>query len=288
MPGARQSAIGSASATSELSDPPVIGICAVRERARWSFWDQDAHLVADTYVAAVQRAGGIAVLLPIDIRASEVLLDRLDGLLLIGGADVDPASYGAEPDPATEATYPDRDRFEIALLLGALQRKLPLLAICRGMQLLNVALGGTLEQNLIAEDGSNPHRKVIGTFDGTEHEVRLDRDSLAARAVGEELHIARCHHHQAVLKLGQGLIISGRAASDGVTEAIETTDGSWALGVQWHPETDDRTRLFAALCDAAAAARAVANAYAADGQLAKRTTLDTTQATAQNHPLTPT
>jgi putative glutamine amidotransferase len=263
----------------------VIGICAARERARWSFWDQEAHLVADTYVAAVQRAGGIAVLLPIDVSAADVLLDRIDGLLLIGGADVDPASYGAKPDPATERTYPERDRCEIALLLGALQRELPLLAICRGMQLLNVALGGTLQQSLISDDGSNPHRKVIGTFDGTEHQVRLDPGSLAARAVGEELHIARCHHHQAVLELGQGLVVSGRAASDGVTEAIETTDGSWALGVQWHPETDDRSRLFGALCEAAAAS---ARACAADGQMAKRTTLDTTLAAAQNHPLPPT
>jgi putative glutamine amidotransferase len=263
----------------------VIGICAVRERARWSFWDQDADLVARTYVASVQRAGAVAMLLPIDLRGPEVLLDRIDGLLLIGGADVDPASYGATRDAATESTYPERDGFEIAMLLGALQRKLPLLAICRGMQLLNVALGGTLTQSLIAEDGSNPHRKVIGTFDGTEHEVRLDPGSLAARAVGEELHIARCHHHQAVLELGQGLVISGRAASDGVTEAIETTDGAWALGVQWHPETDNRSRLFAALSDAAAARGRTAGG---DGQMAKRTTLDTTLATAQNHPLTPT
>jgi putative glutamine amidotransferase len=285
MPGARQSAIGSASATNEPSDPPVIGICAVRERARWSFWDQDAHLVADTYVAAVQRAGGIAMLLPIDLRAPGVLLERIDGLLLIGGADVDPASYGAEPHPATEATYPERDRFEIELLTGALARGVPLLAICRGMQLLNVALGGTLEQSLVAEDGSNPHRKVIGTFDGTEHQVRLDPGSLAARAVGEELHIARCHHHQAVLELGDGLVVTGRAASDGVTEAIETTDGSWALGVQWHPETDDRSRLFAALCDAALARSGPSvRGRAVDGQLAKRTTLDTKLATAQNHP----
>jgi putative glutamine amidotransferase len=253
----------------------VIGICAVRERARWAFWDQDVHLVADTYVASVQRAGGVSVLLAIDAGAPDVLLGRIDGLLLIGGADVDPASYGAERDLATEATYPERDRFEIEMLKGALARGIPVLGICRGMQLLNVALGGTLEQSLIAEDGSNPHRKVIGTFDGTEHQVCLDPGSLAARAVGEEVHIARCHHHQAVLDLGDSLAITGRALSDGVTEAIETTDGSWALGVQWHPETDDRSRLFAALCDAAVAAARRRRAVALDGQMAKRTTLDT-------------
>jgi putative glutamine amidotransferase len=249
----------------------------VRERARWSFWHQDAHLVADSYVAAVQRAGAVAVLLPIDPVAPAVLLQRIDGLLLIGGADIDPATYAAPRDPATEGTYPERDRFEIELLRGALERDLPLLAICRGMQLLNVALGGTLVQSLVAADGSNPHRQVIGTFDGTEHAVRLQAGSLAARAVGEELHIARCHHHQAVRELGDGLVITGRAAADGVTEAIEVADGRWALGVQWHPEADDRSRLFAALCDAAA-----------DGQMAKRTTLDTKLATAQNHPVTPT
>jgi putative glutamine amidotransferase len=229
---------------------PVIGICAVRERARWSFWNQDAHLVADTYVAPLQRAGAVAVLLPVDARAPLGLLERIDGLLLIGGADVDPASYDEEREPATEATYLERDEFEIALLRGALERELPVLGICRGMQILNVALGGTLEQNLVDVDGSHPHRKLIGTFDGTEHAVTLDPGSLAARAAGEEIHIARCHHHQAVLELGDGLVISG-TASDGVPEAIETTDDRWVLGVQWHPEADDRSRMFHALTEAA-------------------------------------
>jgi putative glutamine amidotransferase len=231
----------------------VIGICAVRERSRWAFWDQDAHLVADSYVRPLQRAGAIAVLLPVDARAPTHVLDRVDGLLLIGGADIDPATYGAEREPATESTYPDRDRFEIAMLDGAVERGLPVLAICRGMQILNVAFGGTIEQDLVAPDGGNPHRRVIGTFDGTEHDVTLEPGSLAARAAGEEIHTARCHHHQAVVDLGEGLVVTGRA-SDGVTEAIETTDGSWVLGVQWHPEADERTRLFSALRDAAAAA----------------------------------
>jgi putative glutamine amidotransferase len=229
---------------------PVIGICAARERARWAFWDQDAHLVADSYVASVQRAGGAAVILPVDPRAPLELLDRIDGLMLIGGADLDPGSYGAPRDPATESTYPGRDRFELAMVHAAIERDLPLLAICRGMQILNVAFGGTLEQNLVAADGSSPHRKFVGTFDGNDHIVRLVPGSVAARAVGEELHLAHCHHHQALRDLADGLVVTGRA-EDGVVEAVEVADGRWALGVQWHPEANDRTRLFAALIDAA-------------------------------------
>jgi putative glutamine amidotransferase len=247
---------------------PVIGICAVRERARWAFWDQDAHLVADSYVAPVQRAGGAAVLLPVDPRPALELLDRIDGLMLIGGADLDPGSYGAPRDPATESTYPERDRFELAMVRAAVDRDLPLLAICRGMQILNVAFGGTLKQNLVAADGSSPHRKVVGTFDGNDHTVRLVPGSVAARAVGEELHVAHCHHHQALRELGAGLVVSGRA-EDGVVEAVEVPDGRWALGVQWHPEANDRSRLFTALLEAsvqrAARRRPLANPGVAAG-----------------------
>ncbi|HSO97978.1 MAG TPA: gamma-glutamyl-gamma-aminobutyrate hydrolase family protein [Solirubrobacteraceae bacterium] len=233
-----------------MPSEPVIGICAVPERARWAFWDQPAHLVSDSYVSAMQRVGSIVLLLPVDTRAPLELLERVDGLLLIGGADVDPDVYGAPREPATEATYRERDGFELALLHGALEREIPVLGICRGMQVINVALGGKLEQNLVAHDGSHPHRKALGSFDGTDHVVSLEPGSLAARAAGEELHVARCHHHQAVSILGEGLAVTGRAA-DGVIEAIETTDGGWTLGVQWHPEADDTSRLFKALHDAA-------------------------------------
>jgi putative glutamine amidotransferase len=170
--------------------------------------------------------------------------------MLIGGADVDPGVYGAARDPATESTYPERDRFEIALLRGALERDVPVLGICRGMQILNVAFGGTLQQDVVGPDGSHPHRRVRGTFEGNDHTVTLTAGSLAARAVGEEVHVAHCHHHQAVLELGDGLVVTGWA-EDGVIEAIELEDGRWALGVQWHPEADDRSRLFGALCEAA-------------------------------------
>jgi putative glutamine amidotransferase len=253
---------------------PVIGVCAVRERARWSFWDQDAHLVADSYVAPLQRAGGLAVLLAVDTRAPLELLERIDGLLLIGGADVDPASYGAAREAATEFVYPDRDAFEIALLLGAIERGLPVLGICRGMQVLNVALGGTLEQDLVAPDGSHPHRRVRGTFEGNDHTVELAPGSLAARSVGERLHVAHCHHHQAVQSLGSELVVSGRAEDD-VIEAIELADGRWVLGVQWHPEADDRSRLFGALCQAAESAQRISKPVSPSGSSSLTSTFST-------------
>jgi putative glutamine amidotransferase len=234
------------------STPPVIGICAVKERARWAFWDQTAHLVADTYVSAVQDTGALAVLLPVDSRDPEKLLDRIDGLIVIGGADLDPAVYGQERSEATENTYRDRDEFELALTRGALERGLPFLGICRGMQLLNVALGGTLNQNLVAADGTNPHRRIVGTFVGTEHDIDLDPGSLVARATGEEIHEARCHHHQAIDRLGNGLVVTA-SARDGVPEAIELEgDHDWVLGVQWHPEAGDKRQLFQAFTEAAA------------------------------------
>ena len=186
------------------STPPIIGICAVKERARWAFWDQTAHLAADTYVerpAGHRRPHRAAAGRP---RAPpEALLDRLDGLMLIGGADLDPAIYGQERSEATENTYPDRDEFELALTRAAVDRGLPYLGICRGMQLLNVAFGGTINQNLVSDEGANPHRRIVGTFVGTEHDIDLDPGSLVARAAGEEVHEARCHHHQAIDRAGQ-------------------------------------------------------------------------------------
>ena len=234
------------------STPPIIGICAVKERARWAFWDQTAHLAADTYVNALQESGALAVLLPVATRPPEALLERLDGLMLIGGADLDPAIYGQERSEATETTYPDRDRFELALTRAAVDMGLPYLGICRGMQLLNVAFGGTINQNLVSDDGTNPHRRIVGTFVGTEHDIDLDPGSLVARATGEEVHEARCHHHQGIDRLGSGLVVTARAR-DGVPEAIELEDDDrWVLGVQWHPEAGDKRQLFNAFAEAAA------------------------------------
>jgi gamma-glutamyl-gamma-aminobutyrate hydrolase PuuD len=232
----------------------VIGVPAVHETARWSVWEQPAHLVAASYVSSITRTGAAAVLLPADAGAVSRYLDRVDGLLLIGGSDIDPSFYGADPDPRLEATYPERDEFEIALVGAALERSLPVLGICRGMQLINVALGGTLTQHLVDGSGQTSHRRVRGSFAGTEHEIVLEEGSLVAEAVGEPHHVARCHHHQGIDRPGEGLIVTARAL-DGVAEAIEAEDGRWLLGVAWHPEADPRSRIFGALTHAALAAR---------------------------------
>jgi putative glutamine amidotransferase len=237
---------------------PLIGICAALERARWSVWHLQAHLLPRMYVDAVQRAGGSAVLLPSDpawIEDPDDILDRLDGLMLAGGADIDPSAYGAEPHPTTVGTVPERDAFELALTTRALERDMPFLGICRGMQLMNVAAGGTLIQHLPDSHGHSDHRRVSGSFDGADHDVRLEPGSLAARAAGERLHATKSHHHQGVDRVGDGLVITGWSQLDDLPEAIERPDRRFALGVQWHPEADETSRLIGALVEEAAAAR---------------------------------
>ncbi|HEY4097737.1 MAG TPA: gamma-glutamyl-gamma-aminobutyrate hydrolase family protein [Baekduia sp.] len=245
-----------------MADRPVIGLCAALERAQWGAWDTPAHLLPREYADAVQRAGGIALLLPPDPRTMEhpdELLDLLDGLMLAGGSDVDPAAYGAEPHAETIGTNPERDAFELALAARAIERDMPFLGICRGMQVLNVARGGTLLQHLPESHGHEHHRRNPGTFDGNDHLVRLDDASLAARAAGESSHRTLSHHHQAVDRVGEGLVVSGHSALDDLPEAIELPDRGFVLGVQWHPEADETSRLIGALVDEArerAAARA--------------------------------
>jgi putative glutamine amidotransferase len=241
---------------------PVIGICSATERARWSVWDQEALITPRGYVDAVQRAGGLAILLPPDERAQtepDAWLDLIDGLILAGGTDIDPAAYGADRHTETTHTTPRRDRFELALARRALERELPLLGICRGMQLMNVACGGTLLQHLPESHGHHEHRRTPGTFDGADHDVRLAEGSLAHRAAGEVLHSTKSHHHQGIDRLGDGLRISGWSTLDELPEAVEAADGAYALGVQWHPEADQASPLVASLvreAEAVAAARA--------------------------------
>ena len=231
---------------------PTIGICAAVERARWSHWDAEVALVPRSYVSAVQLAGGLALILASDDEVAEnpgELLDKLDGLMLIGGADVDPASYGAVPSPHTGATRPERDRFELALAYGAMERNLPLLGICRGGQMVNVACGGTLIQHLPDVVGDDHHLPAPGEF--AEHEVELESGSLAARAAGASRIAVRSHHHQAVDELGEGLKATGHALPDAVVEAIEHPGHDFTLGVLWHPEADERSKIVAALVRAA-------------------------------------
>jgi putative glutamine amidotransferase len=237
---------------------PVIGICTALERARWSVWDQQAYLLPRSYVDAVQREGGIALMLPPDERAEDEpdgVLDLIDGLILAGGADIDPASYGAPAHPETRGTVPERDGFEVALARRALERDIPLLGVCRGMQLMNVATGGTLLQHLPESHGHHEHRRNPGTFDGADHDVRLQDGSLAARAAGEVVHATKSHHHQGIDRVGEGFEVTGWSVIDELPEAFEARDRRFALGVQWHPEADERSRLIAALVHEAAAAR---------------------------------
>ena len=238
-------------------DRPVIGMCTALERAQWSVWDQPAVLLPRNYVDAVQLAGGMAVLLPPDpalLARPQELLELLDGLLLAGGADIDPGAYGQAVHAETQDSVPERDAFEIALTRGAIERDLPVLGICRGMQLINVALGGTLTQHLPEHlRGEEVHRKVIGSFDGSEHRVEVFADTLARRVIGDGSHPTKSHHHQGVDRVGEGLRVSARAVEDGLVEAIELPDRSFVLGVQWHPEADPTSPVIGGLLTAAAA-----------------------------------
>jgi putative glutamine amidotransferase len=213
---------------------PVIGVCAAVERARWTVWDDEAVLLPRAYATAVQRAGGLAVMLPPDPASTaepDQTLDLLDGLILAGGAD-----YGESPE---------RDAFELALAARAMERDLPLLGVCRGMQLMNLARGGTLIEHLPDVVGHEDHRLVPGAFG--DHDVRLVEGSLAARAAGATVTATKSHHHQGVDRIGSGFDVSGWAARDDLPEAIEDRSRRFALGVQWHPEADPLSSEIAAL-----------------------------------------
>lgn len=238
---------------------PVIGLCAAIEHARWAAWDLEAVLLPRMYTDAVQRAGGLALLLPPDphvVQDPDELLDRLDGLILAGGSDIDPSIYGAEPHPATLGARRERDDFEVALAQRAVERDLPFLGICRGMQIFNVARGGTLRQHLPDDVEHEDHRRVLGSFDGADHDVHLAEGSLAARAAGETEHATKSHHHQGVDAVGDGLVVTGWATMDELPEAVELPDRRFALGIQWHPEADETSRLIGAFVHEAALAAA--------------------------------
>jgi putative glutamine amidotransferase len=238
---------------------PTIGICAGLTNASWGVWSQPAVLLPLNYLSAIQRAGGFGLMIPPDpelVEDPDQGLERIDALILAGGVDVDPAAYGAERHAETERdTVPERDHAEIALVRRAVELDLPMLGICRGMQVMNVALGGTLLQHVPDKVGHSEHRRNPGSFDDSDHDVRLTPGSLAARAAGEEIHGTKSHHHQAIAELGEGLEVTGWSAIDELPEAIEAPERRFVLGVQWHPEVDETSRLIAALVDEARAYR---------------------------------
>ena len=225
---------------------PLIGISTYREQARWGFWDVPAVLLPAAYADAVATAGGEPVLLPTAAVSADVVA-RLDGLVLAGGADVDPARYGEEPGPHTAATRLDRDASEVAVLQAALGRDLPLLAICRGMQLLNVVLGGTLVQHLPDVPETEPHQSGLGLY--AERKVRTAPGSRLDAVLGPTATV-NCHHHQALDRIAPALTASAWA-EDGVVEGAEADGRRFCLAVQWHPETSEDRRLFDGLVAAA-------------------------------------
>jgi putative glutamine amidotransferase len=223
---------------------PLIGISTYTESGvRWGVWQLDAALLPAGYPGLVQRAGGLAAMLPPDApEHAAAAVARLDGLVIAGGPDVEPSRYGAEPGPRTGPPARARDAWELALIGAALDRRIPLLGICRGMQLLNVALGGTLVQHI---DG---HAEVPGVFG--RHPVKPVPGTRYADAVPEETSVPT-YHHQCVDRLGAGLVPSAHA-EDGTVEAIEPATGpEWVLGVQWHPEMGEDVRVVRALTTAA-------------------------------------
>lgn len=235
----------------------MIGICGVPTQASWSFWSQPAVLVAGTYLDAVTRAGGQPIVLPPSSEADVAgLIDLVDGLLLAGGTDVVPDLYGEEITARTEQTHLDRDLFELRIATVALKRDVPVLGICRGLQILNVAAGGTLHQHLL-DAGYAEHRPAPGRLDGpTRHPVVVEPDSLLGACGLGGLSMVNSHHHQGVAAVGAGGRVVARSAPDGAVEAVEWTGHAFALGVQWHPEDPPMDGLFRGLVEAAATAPA--------------------------------
>lgn len=230
--------------------PPVIGLTTYRQQARSGVWDVQASFLPAVYIEGVTRAGGIAVLLPpqpVDDAVADAVVSRLDGLILTGGRDVDPAAYGHEPHPATEQPGHERDAWEFAVLGAALRQRVPVLGICRGPQVINVALGGTLHQHLPDVVGHSDHRIADATF--AAHTAEIVAGTRLERLLGQSAP-TRCYHHQAIDRVADGLIAN--ASCDGVIEGIESAGADFVVGVQWHPEENlDDLRLFTALVDAA-------------------------------------
>jgi len=230
----------------------VIGITAYAEPSvRWGVWDVPAAVIPLAYVQQVEAAGGRALVVPPSEDAVAETLDALDGILFSGGSDIDPAEYGHDPHPETAGTRPERDRGELALLKAALERDMPVLAVCRGSQVLNVAYGGDLVQHLPEVVGDEKHKHTPGVF--ADHAVDVEEGTRLRALLGERAPV-KSHHHQGFGRVGEGLVESAWA-EDGTLEAVEDPGRRFAVGVLWHPEEGEDAALFRALVDEARAYR---------------------------------
>jgi anthranilate synthase component 2/putative glutamine amidotransferase len=228
-------------------DKPVVGITTYLTRARFGSWEEDTALVPADYVRAITRAGGRALLVPPSEEAIDETLDSLDGVLFSGGADINPELYGQDAHPETKGIVPERDRGELALLQAALARDMPVFAVCRGSQVLNVALGGDLVQHLPEVVGDEKHKHTPGMYG--DHDVTVEPETRLAALLGDRVPV-KSHHHQGFGRLGAGLRESARA-EDGTLEALEDPSRRFTLGVLWHPEAGEDMRLFEAFVEEA-------------------------------------
>lgn len=226
---------------------PVVGITTYLTQARFGTWEEDTALVPADYVRAIERAGGRALLVPPSEEAIEETLDSLDGVLFSGGADINPELYGQNAHPETKGIVPERDRGELALLQAALARDMPVFAVCRGSQMLNVALGGDLVQHLPEVVGDEKHKHTPGMYG--DHDVTVEPETRLAALLGDRVPV-KSHHHQGFGRLGEGLRESARA-EDGTLEALEDPSRRFTLGVLWHPEAGEDMRLFEAFVEEA-------------------------------------
>jgi putative glutamine amidotransferase len=226
---------------------PVIGITTYLVPAAWGAWTMEAALVPADYVRAVSAAGGAPVLVPPGASLPETL-DAVDGLVFSGGSDLDPELYEAEAHPETSGVIRERDDFELELMRAALERDVPMLAICRGSQVLNVALGGDLEQHVPDRIGTDLHKEVNGVF--ADHDVDVLAGTRLASILDDRQDV-KSHHHQGFGRLGSGLREAARAP-DGTVEALEDPARRFTVGVLWHPEAGEDTALFRALVTEAA------------------------------------
>jgi putative glutamine amidotransferase len=234
---------------SNVGRRPVIGITTYLTPAHFGVWEEEAALIPASYVRAVEAAGGRALLVPPSMEGIEETLDALDGLLFSGGSDLDPELYAQDTHAETNGVVPERDRAEIALLQAALERDMPVLAVCRGSQVLNVARGGDLVQHLPDVVGDEKHKHTPGVF--ADHDVDLVSGTRVQRILGDHAPV-KSHHHQGYGQLGEGLREAARA-DDGTIEALEDPSRRFALGVLWHPEAGEDFAIFEALVEEARA-----------------------------------